>query len=110
MTTVLPAVGLGAFCCGGAILLLASSGWLAVLSTEAADKRVLLPLVGLTTATGWLWYRQRGRCLLPEYRTLPNRIYRDALQMSWLLFLAVILAVYFLVPFWIPNYTGEVVP
>ena len=102
----LPTVFIGAFCCGGAILLLASSGWLLVLSTEARERHILLPLILLTIATIWLWRRQAGRCDLPGRTPKKYRYARDGLYLLWLLLIGVILAVYLFVPFWVPGYTG----
>ena len=93
--------------CGGAIIILASSGWLLVLSTEARNKTVLIPLLLLTAASYWLYRRQRDRCETPKGRTVGNKVAKYGLSVLWVILLTFVLVTYVVIPLWLPGYTGQ---
>lgn len=96
--------------CGGAIIILASSGWLLVLSTEARNKTGLIPLLLLTAASYWLYRRQRDRCEQPKGRTLGNNVVKYGLSMLWVTLAVFVVFTYVVIPLWLPDYAGGLLP
>lgn len=107
LTAIVPVTLLHVACCGGLLLLLASSGWLTVLASEAQSRTALLPLLAATGASLWLWHRQINHCRRLDNPDLGHRIAQELVLMVAILLIAVMLIVYMVIPLWIGDYQGE---
>lgn len=104
---VIANVGFHLACCGGLILVLASSGWLLVLSSTARNKGVLVVLLVMTAGAYWVYRRHASRCSLSGSVSAGNKVALYGLSTLWITLLLFIVITYLVIPLWLPGYSGE---